>query len=383
MKRTPVAVGRRTSIPVLAALMVLLPVIAFSTVACGGRPGAEDGRTAATGDEAMWAREGRRERAVEVVEISAGSVFTHVSASGRIAGVSEVTVVSESQGVLQQVRFDLGERVERGDLLAAFDDRVERLAMEQARAQAESADMELAAVRRGHESGVSSRTELARAEATAAGAGSAYQQAVKRYEDRTITAPISGRVASKDSRVSEGNFISGGSIVARIVDTDRLQVELAVGEREVQHIAPGLPAEVTLAACGGEPQHAVVRSVAAGSDSSTGSFAVIVTWDNRCGDRVRSGMTAEVRILPTADQDVMLVPTAALMRRDDDRTVVYVIEDNAAQVRELTIGRRLGNRAEVMSGLGLGELVAVSGLSVLNDGDPVRATVIGLSGKLQ
>ena len=368
----------------LPVVLAFVAALAFGLSSCGGRPGSrgEDGRTAATGDEAAWAREGRRERAIEAIEITTGSVLTHVSGSGRISGAREATVVSESQGVLQRVEFHLGDRVAAGELLAAFDNRVERLAKEQARAQADSADMELAAVRRGRDSGVSSRTELARAEAAAAGAASAYQLAVKRYEDRSISAPISGRIASKDARVSAGNFLSSGATVARIVDTDRLQVELAVGEREVAYIEPGLPAEVTLAACGGQPQPAVVRSVAAGSDPATGSFAVIVAWDNRCGDEVRSGMTAEVRISPRTDRETVLVPTAALTRRDG-RTVVYVAEDGAVEMREVTVGRRVGNRAEVLAGLHPGELVAVSALTSLSDGDPVRVTVTGASGELE
>lgn len=375
--------GRKRTLA-LIPLLVLAAVVAFGISACGGRPGSrgDDGRTAATGDEAMWAREGRRERAVEAIEITTGSVFTRVSASGRISGAREATVVSESQGVLQRVEFDLGDRVERGDLLAAFDNRVERLAMEQARAQVQSADMELAAVRRGHESGASSRTELARAEAAAAGAASAYQLALKRYQDRTITAPISGRVASRDARISAGNFLSSGATVARIVDTDRLQVELAVGEREVAYIAPGLPAELILSACGGQPQPGVVRSVAAGSDPATGSFAVIVAWDNRCGDEVRSGMTVQVHISPRTDREAVLVPTAALTQRDG-RTVVYVVDGGAAEMREVTVGRRVGNRAEALSGLQPGELVAVSALSALGEGDPVAVTVTGFSGELE
>ncbi|TVR30060.1 MAG: efflux RND transporter periplasmic adaptor subunit [Spirochaetaceae bacterium] len=348
----------------------------------GGRPGGaqEDARSGATGEEAMWAREDRTDRAIEAVEISAGRFIDYVQSSGRIAGSREATVVSESQGVLQRVEFDLGMSVTQGDLLAAFDERVERLALEQARAAAESARVELDAVQRSVDAGAASRNDLARVEAAAAGADAEYQRATKRLEDRRITAPIGGRVARKDSRVSEGNYLPAGVNVAHIVDTARLQIQLAVGEREIGYVSPGARAEITMETC--EPQVGSVSSVAAGSDPQTGSFAVIVTWDNRCGDRVRSGMSAEVRIEPNVEHEALIVPTAALLRRQGE-TVVFVIENDTASRRQVVVGRRVGNRAEVVDGLVEGELVAVSALSTLADGQPVEATLKGRSGELR
>ena len=362
-------------------------LIAVLLIAGCGRPGGgrsdsaeEDARSGATGDEAMWARKDRPDRAIEAVEISPGRFIDYVQGSGRVAGSREANVVSESQGVLQRVEFDLGMTVAQGDLLATLDERVERLALEQARAVAESARVELNAVQRSVDAGAASRNELVRAEAAAAGAAAEYQRATKRFEDRRIAAPIGGRVAQKDSRVSEGNYLPAGVNVARIVDTARLQVQLAVGEREIGYVSPGARAEITMEAC--EPQVGSVSSVAAGSDPQTGSFAVIVTWDNRCGDRVRSGMSAEVRIEPNVEHEALIVPSAALLRRQGE-TVVFVIENDTASRRQVVVGRRVGNRAAVIDGLVEGELVAVSALSTLADGQPVDATLKGRSGELR
>ncbi len=373
---------RLWSAGVLAVLLAAVLLIAGCGRPGGGRPdGAqEDARSGATGEEAMWAREDRTDRAIEAVEISPGRFIEYVQSSGRIAGTREATVVSESQGVLQRVDFDLGISVAQGDLLAALDERVERLALEQARAAAESARVELDAVQRSVDAGAASRNDLARVEAAAAGADAEYQRATKRLEDRRITAPIGGRVAQKDSRVSEGNYLPAGVNVARIVDTARLQIQLAVGEREIGYVSPGARAEIKMEIC--EPQVGSVSSVAAGSDPQTGSFAVIVTWDNRCGDRVRSGMSAEVRIEPNVEHEALIVPTAALLRRQGE-TVVFVVENNTASRRQVVVGRRVGNRAEVIDGLVEGELVAVSALSALAHGQPVEVTLKGRSGELR
>ncbi len=372
---------RLPGVPSIVAVLLLTLALA----ACGGPPGrsaARDADTAATGDWLAGERGDRPPRAIEAVEISRGSLVTRIEGSGRIAGAREATVVAQSQGVVQRVAFDLGGTVQSGDLLAAFDDRTERLAMEQARAQAESAAVELEATRRRQEAGAASAVELARAQAAASGADAAYQRARTAWEDRSLRAPISGRVAAKDSRVTEGNFVPAGVAVARIVDTTSLQMEIAVGEREIAFAAPGAAAQVFVDVCGDAPQPGRVRSVAAGSDPSTGSFPVIVEWTNRCGDAVRSGMSATVHIEPAGARQVILVPAAALIRRQGE-TSVFVVENGTAVRRVIEIGRHLGNRSEVLRGLSAGEMVAVSALSALSDGEPVEATVIGVSGELR
>ncbi|TVQ99643.1 MAG: efflux RND transporter periplasmic adaptor subunit [Spirochaetaceae bacterium] len=371
----------------IGSVAVVLLLVALTLAGCGGppgrgRPGGRDADTAATGDWLAGDRGDRPPRAIEAVEIGRGSLVTRIEGSGRIAGAREATVVTQTQGVVQRVAFDLGGVVQAGDLLAAFDDRSERLAMEQARAQAESAAVELEAARRRQEAGAASAVELARAQATASGAQAAYQRARNAWEERSLRAPIAGRVAAMDPRVTEGNFVPTGVAIARIVDTRSLQMEIAVGEREIAFVAAGASAEIFVDVCGDEAQPGRVRSVAAGSDLSTGSFPVIVEWANRCGDVVRSGMSASVRIVPAIDREVLLIPAAALIRRQGE-TFVFVVENGTAARRVIEIGRRLGNRTEVTRGLSVGEQVAVSALSALADGDPVEATVIGVSGDLR
>ena len=280
-------------------------------------------------------------------------------------------MVSETQGVIQDVGFELGSQVSEGDVLVRFDDSIQVLAVEEARAAVASAELDLQATERLVNSGNASQIQLSRAQTTLAGARVRLAQAEKALADRSIEAPISGTVASMQNSVQAGNSISPGSPVARIIDTSELEVMLSIGEREIQYVAEGSAAFVSFPAAGSRPIQAEVSAIAAGSDPGTGSFPVVVRWANTIGETARAGLSATVRIPPTGSPWAITVPANAILREGETRYVFVVDDEEAARRREIAAGERRGDRVTVRSGLEAGELVIVSGLSSISDGTPV------------
>ena len=314
------------------------------------------------------------------VEARRAPLVTNVSASGVIRGIREARVVSETQGIIRGTDFELGQTVAAGERLVSLDSDIERLQMEQARRQLETARVELRATEQLAEGGNTSQVELARVRAAASGAEAAYEQAKKRFEDKSITAPISGRIASKSSTVTAGNYLTPGVEVARIVDLERLEMEVSVGEREVGYLEVGAPVNVTVPACpDAEAPGAEVASIAAGTDPGTGSFAAVIRWDNTCPDRVRSGMSANATIEPQGAERVLLVPSQAIVRNADG-AYVFVAADGVARRARVEVGRRMGARTEITTGLSEGDIVVTTATSRLRDGDEIDATVRGANG---
>ncbi|MFP4301051.1 MAG: efflux RND transporter periplasmic adaptor subunit [Spirochaetaceae bacterium] len=334
---------------------------------CGGRPGG--GRPGGDGAESGGERESL---AVEAVEVTAQRLVQEIRGSGVVRGEREAIVVSETEGVLEFVDFRLGDFVEEGEALTGVDDSVEQLNYEQARQELQRALIELNAAERRAEAGTVSEAELARVRSAASGARSRVEQTRELLENRTLTAPISGYIASKANSLGPGNYLQRGVEVARIVDLARLEVEISVGEREVRFLEVGSPAEVIIPSCEPRSRPAAVEAIAAGSDLTTGSFPVVVAWENECAD-VRSGVSATVAIEPTNQRSWPVVPASAVF--DDDGDHVFVAEEGRAVRREVTVEERLGNRAAISEGLSSGEIVLVSGLTVLADGEPVDVTV--------
>ena len=360
------------------ATLFIAVAAAFAVVACSQDTG--DAASTPTSDMAMDAQSRLPGTAVEARTVTTGTLVGRIESSGLIRGIGEAWVVAETQGVIESVLVSLGDEVSEGAPLVTFDRELQELQLRQAETQLESARLDLAATERLYNGGNASMAELARARSAATGAEAAVETARRALANRTIEAPITGRVADKADGVSRGNYLGAGSRVARIIDTSRLQLEIALGEREIRYVRRGGPAVVSVPACGESPFDATVVAIAAASDPSTGAFPVVVEWPNECGETVRAGMSATVDILPATDPAILVPSTAVLS--GEGGPYVYVAEDGVALRRPVALGNRSGNAVEVIDGLEEGAVIITSGLSRLTDESRVAVTVIGETGAL-
>ncbi len=356
--------------------MKLLPILAIVllVVSCGR--GGADGRSAATGDWAADSADDWMQPAVEVVEARSGRLVDTVESTGIVAGAREVLLVTETQGIIRELGFELGDSVKAGQVMLRFDDGVERYAMQQAREELETARLDSAAIERLLERGSASRLDLSRARAAVGGAGARYESARRQFEARTVRAPFDGVVASRPPEIEAGNYLGAGSSVARVVDLSSLRVDLALGEREIALVSRGDRAEVRTRACPEPLSGGVVSAVAAGADSATGSYRVRVTWENECGDRARVGMAASVRIQVENGVVGILLPASAIVRRQDASFAYVLTENDRAERRELRLGEQFADRVLVLEGVAEGERVVNSGLTRVRDGVVVRPSMV-------
>lgn len=360
-----------------SAMLVLAAYLAVVLGSCN-MDALDASETPSEGEQTAGSAEVSAARAVQAYEIQPGSLSDAIPVSGTVSGIREAVVSSESQGIIREVLFDLGSRVEAGDPLVRFDDRVEAAGFRQASEQYNAASIDLASVQRSFDRGSASQAELSQAQAAAAGAESALEQARRQLENRTIRAAISGLIADKPAEISPGNPLAPGSRVARVVDTSRLRMRVGVGEQVVGRVQPGNPVEIQVSAFGPGIFRGQVQSVGAGSDPGTGSFPVIIEWELPDGIPGRSGVSGSASIFGSESVEQLIVPAGAITSRRG-RTVVFVELDGRAFEREVELAGRRGPRAAVRSGLHPGEIVISSAVALLEDGDPVRVEIIGSS----
>ncbi|MFP4375541.1 MAG: efflux RND transporter periplasmic adaptor subunit [Spirochaetales bacterium] len=353
-------------------------VAAIFLASCSGQDA--DAASEATADMVMDQVQQLGPLAVEGVAAQETTIVGDIVASGVIRGSREVNLVSETQGVIEQVGFELGQSVTRGRLLVGLDTSIQRLSVQEAQEAVASARTDVSATERLVNSGSASQADLSRARSALAGAEARLAQAQKALADRTLVAPFEGVVASKHASVEVGNFLTAGLQVARIIDLAELEVELSVGEREVQLIEVGAPAFIEFPAASKDAVEAEVVAIAAGSDPQTGSFPVIIRWTNNAGSQARAGLSARVRIPPVNVLPQIVVPANALVNRNGQPSL-FVAQDGTASLRPVEPGERLGDRLAIRSGIEPGEIVVVTGLRTLSDGDEIdvteRATLLG------
>lgn len=351
--------------------IIIVGFLSLAILASCGKPDSVAGAT-------VWEGEQSEDTiAVEALTVSRGALVDDVRASGVVAGAREAFTVSETQGLVRSVSFNLGDSVNEGQELLRVDDRIASLNMDRAKEQYEAARLELDATEKLAASGRSSPADLTRARGNASGAKSQYESALKAYNDTRLRAPISGVIASRDEVATVGATIAPGIRVARIVDTSSFRLTVGVGEREVGLIEPGAKAKVFVpAALGEEFVEGTVAAIGAGSEPGTGSFPVVIAFRNGFGGRIKSGMAANVSIKARETTPSVVVPSSAIVRRGA-ASAVFVDDNGKVVVKEVVPGRRSGVRVELLSGLTEGEKLVVSALTRLRAGTPIIATMVG------
>ena len=320
--------------------------------------------------------------AVDTVTVGEGKLISTIEAAGIVSGIHEAFIVSQTQGIIEEVLFELGDIVEEDQVLLKVDDRIAFYTMEQAKGQYETAALDLELTEKLFNDGRSSKAQLARAQSTANGARALYEMAAKTYEDSAIKSPFKGSIAQKDSIVELGNYITPGMPIGRVVDISSLKLEIAVSEREIGYIKEGTPANVRVPAACSEIFQGTVEAAAAGSDPGTGSYAVLITWPNGCDENIKSGMSSTVSIATTEEEAGLIIPSTALLK-SGSREYVFIHQEGAARRKEVVSGRSIGNKTEILKGLNRGEELIISGLTSLSDGDAVTAALVGESGSWQ
>jgi len=187
--------------------------------------------------------------------------------------------------------------------------------------------------------------------------------------EAVIKAPFTGIVSQR--LVSAGATVGTNSPIVTLVSKET-EIVLQVEEARIGQVERNQPAQVSVAAYPGEIFPGTVASISPTADARSRTFAVRVYPSDPEG-RLRDGMFAQVG-LQTPARPALLVPIQAIVNRSG-RTIVFVVgPDSRVQSREVTVGINDGRQVEVLTGLQVGEEVAISALDVLSDGTPVVAT---------
>ncbi len=271
-------------------------------------------------------------------------VTSTVAATGTIEPIRVIDVKSQASGEVLTVEVELGEHVERGDLLVRIDPRDVRNAFEQAEADLEVAEARSTIAQRQlsrtsalHDSKIvtedeyeASLLEAANAKASLVKARTNLQLATDRLNDVAVAAPISGIIVEKTVEqgqiITSAKEVTGGTILLRMADLGQVQVRTLVDETDIGAIEAGLPASIRVEAYPDrefqgevlqiEPQAVVQQNVTL--------FAVLARIGNDDGFLL-PGMNADVEILIGRRPDVLTLENAAVKMPDEARQLARAL----------------------------------------------------------
>lgn len=306
--------------------------------------------------------------------VTEGTFTTTVEAKGQLKPISSSVVSPSVDGTVDSINVQAGQSVNEGDVLMTIkNDELDRNVAEAQRAVA-AAQQDLANAQKALASAQATpTTDVDGASAAAAGASAGYadtntvsaaqrslasaqanlDQANAKAAGRTVTAPSSGSIVELNAKVGAtvtGGMImgesdtSGGKQCMQIADLSKMKVTVQVGEKDIAKIAVGQSANVTYPAFPDIVSQGTVTAIASVANSDTangggGSATFNVDILIEAPDaRLKPGMTAEVSVVTEQLDDVVMVPTMALMTEDGEHYYVNVAtDDEGKQTRRVKV----------------------------------------------
>lgn len=329
-------------------------VAALTTAGCGKAPAAAPREVA---------------RNVRVLELAASTLAEFHEISGPVGPVRGADLAAEESGPVVAVRAAKGARVKAGQVLVEQERTILGAEMEAAAAQLRTQDFNLDRIRQLHEAGKVSEFDLLSAASAQAQAAAGAEISRRRWERAAVKAPFAGVVTERF--VELGSMVTAGQPVARVIDPYRLKLSAYVTDTDIAWVRVGDPADVVLGESG-ERGSGEVTWVGAEADLRTGKFPVEIEIPNP-ELALHSGVIGRARLPRHTVADVVVVPRDAVMSSDAGPQV-YVVEEDRAALRRVTLGEDQGLLVVVRAGLRAGDRLVVRGQRELADGSLVTVT---------
>ena len=306
---------------------------------------------------------------VIVVEARRQTVWETLSSPGTITANEQVEIKAETDGIVQEINFDEGERVEKGRMLVKLDET--KLAATVAEA---GANLKLSQANYDRAQQLFRDKLISQQEFEQIGSIFAVNQAdvdlkQRQLKDARVYAPFSGIVGAR--QISPGQVITRNSTLTWVVNLDTVKVEVKVPERHLRQLKLGQRMEFTVAAFPGEKFRGEVYFISPQIDEGTRTALVKARIPNSDA-KLRGGMFAGLDLTLQTRESAIVIPEPAVMSNGDNFSVFVVDEKGNAQVRPIEVGLRLPGRLEVLKGLNPGDKVVVEGTQKLRPGAPVK-----------
>lgn len=317
---------------------------------------------------------------VEVNKVSQSNNSPFLSVSGKIQSVNNADLSTRMMGYVNKVKVNVGDRVNKGQLLVAINNADLQAKSAQVNASITEATVAFNNAQKDFNrfqnlfaDNSASQKELddmtARYEMAKARLESAKQmknEVNAQFAYTNITAPFNGVVTSKT--VEEGNMANPGQPLISIEAPGNFEVMTMVPETEISQIKQGVEVDVLVKSIN-KTLKGNVAEISTSAKNTGGQYLVKITLD-KTDVNILSGMFASVQfpVEKKETTEMVLIPENVLVNNGQLSGVYTVSESNTAILRWLRLGRTFGNDVEVLSGLSADETYIVSANGKLYNG---------------
>lgn len=300
---------------------------------------------------------------VEASDVVQGTATAVFRSTAIIEADRQAAVTTKTSGIILQLQAEEGDFVKAGEELLVLESDEQRLSLKQAAASYEKSNNSLQRSEKLLTKGLINQQQVDDLRYETKSLQAAWEQAQMNLSFTRIKAPFAGVVSRRYVKI--GNLIQAGTKVFDIVDFNSLQAKISVPEHHWGLIKQGLPVHFEFDALKNQLVKGVVERISPVVDSSTGTFEVTVTVDNKDG-LLRPGLFAKAQIVYDQRDAAVLVDKEAIIRQDDEAYVYLLDGEHQVKKTAVKVGYEMERMIEVLDGLKVGERVVTTGKNTLS-----------------
>jgi multidrug efflux pump subunit AcrA (membrane-fusion protein) len=309
---------RIAKVIVIILIAVFFGIAAFNMLGAKKLPAAGNAPAASGGG----GRQGGNAITVSAKTLQKETIRQIVKLNGDVSSQSEVNVMPDTSGKITRIVKNLGDTVQRGEVIAYIDP----------------------------------------------------SRAGQSYEENPVISPVAGTITSLP--FTTGSTVSQAAVVAVIGSLDNLKITIYVAEKYSAYLRRGLPAIVSFTSAPGEEFAASVSAISPVVNNKNRTIETTLLLNRKDG-RIKQGMFASVHLVIREEKNALVIPRTAVKNYNGETTVYIVDENNIARRIPIDVGLTNDSDAQIISGLKEGDRVITAGS--ITDGSSVRIIAANLS----
>lgn len=305
--------------------------------------------------------------AVKVISAKQNEFKDVIEALGNVRANEQVLITSQNADIVEEVAFDDGQSVKKGDVLVRFNDQQEQARVKELEANLAESVAQLNRFQGLLSKKATSKSQVDEQEAKTKAIAAQLLIARTQLSDLTIHAPFDGVLGFRE--ISLGSYVKSGDVITSLDDLSLVKVDFSVPERFFTTIQVGQAINARNTAYDNEVFVGRISSVDSRIDADTRMIKVRAEIPNE-NIKLRPGMLLTIEVERKID-NVLQIPESAIIPIED-KHYVFVVSDGKAKRKTITVGRRKPGIAEVLSGLAENETVVIEGALKLREGTSVN-----------
>lgn len=300
---------------------------------------------------------------VSVVTATAEDVDVSNTFTSNIEPYATNNIVSQSAGRIVSINAEVGNKVRKGQLLAKMDD----VNLAKTRMQYVNDSTELGRLTELYKIGAVSQADYDLAKLSLEITKKTYNNLL---ENTYLRSPINGVVTARN--YDQGDMYSMTQPIFVVQQITPVKMLINISESYFTQVHQGMEFDIEVESYPGEVFKGKVNLIYPTVSATTHTFPVEVVAQNT-DQRLRPGMFARVTATFGVNHHVVVPDQAVVKQQGSGEHFIYVLnDDSTVTYTKVELGRRLGNRYEIVSGINEGDKIVTEGQARLKNGVTVN-----------